>query len=71
MDDKTFMAKYVAEETQRINERLKKLVTSNTPPSEEERQAVMEDVGNALSRLKRTLEQIEAEVAKEQMEEES
>lgn len=66
MDDKTLIASYVAEETQRINERLKQVVTSDTPPSEEERNALMQDIETTLSRLERALSQITVEMLEEE-----
>jgi hypothetical protein len=58
MDDKTLIAKFAAEETSRINERLKKMVQSDTPPSEEERDAVIGDIEKTLARLQSALSQI-------------
>jgi uncharacterized protein YukE len=65
MDDKTFMAKYVADESTRIKDRLKKMVESSTPPTEEEKQSIMVDMTETLDRLKKSLMQIEAMMEKE------
>jgi ElaB/YqjD/DUF883 family membrane-anchored ribosome-binding protein len=59
MDDETFIASYVAQEMQRISERMKNMVESEAPPSEEERDAVMKDMEETLSRVTRALEQID------------
>lgn len=63
MDDKTFMAKYVADESVRIKERLKNMVESPTPPTEEEKAAVMADLNATLARLQKALSQIALEDA--------
>ena len=70
MDDKTFIAKYAAEETVRINERLKKLVESETPPSDEERDAVIKDIEQTLARLESALSNITPEMLARAEEEE-
>ena len=62
MDDKTLIAKYAAEETTRINERLKKMVQSQTPPSEEEKNSVISDIEQTLARLERALSHITPEM---------
>ena len=66
MDDKTFIASYVAQESQRINERLKKTITSDIPPSDEEKEALVHDIEATLSRLQRALSQIQLEVEEEE-----
>lgn len=62
MDDKTLIAKFAAEETTRINERLKKMVQSENPPSDEEKNAVISDIEQTLLRLERALSQITPEM---------
>ncbi len=62
MDDKTFIAAYVAKEAERINERLKTAVTAESPPSEDERQALVADIETTLSRLQRALMQVQMEM---------
>lgn len=52
MDDQTFVASYVAQETQRINERLKAMVARGETPSEADREAVVADIETTLERLK-------------------
>lgn len=65
MDDKTFIAAYTAQETQRINERLKKMVSNPTPPTEEEREEIAKDISATLARLQSALSHIHAELEKE------
>ena len=59
IDDKTLIAQYAAEEMVRINARLKEMITSEIPPSEEVRQNVISDIETTLSRLQRALSHIE------------
>ncbi len=60
MDDKTFIAEYVANETVRINQRLKEMVESKAPPSNEMRDSVISDIETTLSRLQSALSNIMA-----------
>lgn len=62
MDDKTFIAKYVADESTRVKDRLKAMVESSEAPSEAERDAVMQDIGETLKRLQSALSQITPEM---------
>jgi len=62
MDDKTFIAKYVAEESVRVKDRLKNMVQSDTPPTEEEKAAVMQDIETTLKRLQSALASITPEM---------
>ena len=62
MDDKTLIAKFAADETTRINERLKKMIQSDTPPSDEERESVIGDIEKTLARLQAALSQITPEM---------
>jgi len=62
MDDKTFIAKYVADESVRVKERLKNMVESETPPTEEEKAAMMQDMQETLARLQRALSGITLEM---------
>ncbi len=55
MDDKTFIAEYAANEILRINERLKGMIESKTPPTEELRDNVIEDIETTLRRLQNAL----------------
>lgn len=55
MDDKTLIASYVADEAQRINEKLKKMVSAGETPSDEERDAVIQDIETTLARLESAL----------------
>lgn len=66
MDDKTFIAAYVASETQRINEELKKMVLSDAPPSEDEKERVISDIETTLSRLQSALSHIHTEIGLEE-----
>ena len=59
IDDKTLIAQYAANEILRINERLKEMVESNIPPSDEVRESVIGDIETTLSRLQRALSQIQ------------
>ena len=58
MDDKTFIAEYAANETLRINQRLKKLIESKEPPSDELRESVISDIEATLARLQKALSHI-------------
>ncbi len=71
MDDKTFVAAYVAKETQRINETLKDMINSPEAPSEETRQAIVQDIETTLERLKSALSQIHLELDESDEEEEA
>lgn len=71
MDDKTFMAAYVADETVRLKDRLKEMVARGEEPSEEEKEALMNEMQASLSRLQQTLLQIQAIVDEENEEEET
>ncbi len=51
MDDKTFVANYVAQEAVRINERLKKIVNAESAPSDEEKDSILADIETTLARL--------------------
>ena len=61
IDDKVLIAEYAANEMVRINQRLKEMITSEEPPSEEVRQSVISDIETTLSRLQRALSHIEIE----------
>ena len=65
MDDKTFIASYVSSEAERINERLKRIMHSDTPPTDEERDEVIKDIETTLARLQSALSQIALEEAEE------
>lgn len=58
MDDKTLIAEYAANEIVRINARLKEMISSEIPPSEEFRKDVIEDIETTLNRLQRALSHI-------------
>ena len=59
MDDKTLIAEYAANEILRINSRLKEMMTSETPPSDDFRKNVIEDIETTLNRLQRALSHIQ------------
>lgn len=65
MDDKTFIAKYVADESTRVKDRLKAMVENPTPPTEEEKAAVMQDMEKTLKRLQTALASITPEMLAE------
>ncbi len=69
MDDKTFMAAYVADETTRLKDRMKEMVERGEMPSEEEKEALMKDMTESLDRLMRTLGQLQ-QMADEEKEDE-
>lgn len=55
MNDKSLIASYVAGEVERINEKLKKMVQSETPPTDAERDEVIQDIETTLNRLQNAL----------------
>lgn len=59
IDDKTLIAEYAANEMLRINARLKEMINSENPPSEEFRKDVIEDIETTLNRLQRALSHIQ------------
>lgn len=61
IDDKVLIAEYAANEMVRINQRLKEMITSEAPPSEEFRKDVINDIETTLSRLQRALSHIQIE----------
>ncbi len=62
MDNKTFVAKYVADESNRINQSLKDMLTKNSPPSEEEKDALFSDMEATLKKLTGALEYLTANI---------
>ena len=58
MDDKTFVATYVAQETQRINGALKEMIDRNEPASEAEKDAIIADIERTLARLQSAISHI-------------
>lgn len=65
MDDKTFIAKYVADESTRIKDRLKEAVESDVVPTEAEKDELIGDIEQTLDRLRRALEQMQAAIGLE------
>ncbi|MDE3060813.1 MAG: hypothetical protein KGJ06_07370 [Pseudomonadota bacterium] len=66
MDDKTFIASFAAQETQRISERLKSMVERPVPPSEEEKNRVIQDIETTLRRLQSALSHLTPEMLEEE-----
>lgn len=65
MDDRTFIASYAAREAERINQRLKQALARATPPTTEEKDALIKDIEETLSRLQRAFTQLGAESGEE------
>lgn len=59
MDDKTFIATYVAQETQRINGALKEMIERPGSPSEAEKDAIIADIERTLARLQSAISHIQ------------
>lgn len=70
MDDKTFVASYVAKESQRINESLKQLLAKDGEPTESEKAGVFGDIESTLSSLQGALEYLTAHMDELQEDEE-
>jgi len=60
MDNKTFVASYVAQESERINQLLKDIVAKGAPPTEAEKDALFSDMEATLAKLTSALEYISA-----------
>lgn len=69
MDDKTFIAKYVADESERINQSLKELITKGEAPSEAEKDALFADMEATLKKLTSALEFLTINIDKDEEEE--
>ncbi|MGE0754083.1 MAG: hypothetical protein AB7L92_02875 [Alphaproteobacteria bacterium] len=69
MDDKTLIASYVAGEAERINQKLKAMMNSETKPTDEQRDEVIRDIEVTLARLQNALSNITLEVSEEDEEE--
>lgn len=70
MDDQTFMASYVADETTRMKDRLKNLVESGVEPTEEEKEQLMADMQASFARLEKMLTQMQGMLDAEEDEDE-
>ena len=71
MDDKTFMASYVANETTRVKDKLKAMVERGQPPSEEEKAELMQDMHASFGRLQQMILQLQQMVDAEEAGEEA
>lgn len=60
MDNNTFVAKYVADESERLNQGLKDMLAKPTPPSEAEKDALFSDMEATLAKLTTALEYLTA-----------
>lgn len=56
MDDKTFVAKYVASESERLNQSLKEMVAKEVAPTDAEKDALFADMEETLKKLTGALE---------------
>ena len=56
MDNKTFVASYVAQESERINQALKNVLGKEAPPTEAEKDALFSDMEATLAKLTSALE---------------
>jgi hypothetical protein len=65
MDDKTFAAAYVAQELERLNQRVKRTVMAGEIPSAEEKEALTVDIQETLARLEKSLMQVQRLVDEE------
>lgn len=66
MEDKTFFAKYIAEESQRLNESLQEMIARGVPPTDEEKEALIKDMETGLSRLTQMITEIQQIVEAEE-----
>lgn len=62
MDNKTFVAKFVADESTRLNESLKDMLAKNEAPSEAEKEALFSDMEMTLKKLTSALEYLTANI---------
>ena len=62
MDNKTFVAKFVADESERMNQSLKEMLAKGAPPSDEEKDALFSDMEVTLKKLTGALEFLTANV---------
>ena len=60
MDNKTFVAKFVADESTRLNEGLKEMLAKGEAPSDAEKEALFSDMESTLAKLKGALEYLTA-----------
>jgi hypothetical protein len=62
MDNKTFVAKFVADESTRLNENLKDMLAKGTPPTDAEKDALFSDMEATLKKLTQALEYLTANI---------
>ncbi len=60
MDNKTFVAKFVADESERLNQNLKEVLAKGAPPSDAEKDALFSDMEATLAKLTSALEYLAA-----------
>lgn len=65
MDDKTFTAAFVAQELERLNQRVKSTVMSGAMPSDSEKESLTMDIQETLARLEKALIQVHSMVDEE------
>lgn len=59
MDNKTFIASFAAQETQRINQQLKDMIERGHTPTEEEKNAIIADIEATLERIKNAFSNVD------------
>lgn len=62
MDTKTFMAKYVADESERMNQSLKEMLAKGEAPSDAEKDLLLADMEATLKKLTGALEYLTANI---------
>ena len=62
MDNKTFVAKFVADESERMNQSLKDMLARGAPPSDAEKDALFSDMEATLKKLTGALEFLTANI---------
>jgi hypothetical protein len=65
MDDKTFTAAFVAQELERLNQRVKSTVMAGAMPSDAEKDSLTMDIQETLARLEKALIQVQVMVDEE------
>lgn len=62
MDNKTFTAKFVADESERLNQNLKDMIAKGEAPSDAEKDALLADMEATLKKLTGALEYLTANI---------
>ena len=65
MDDKTFTAAFVAQELERLNQRVRSTVMGEHMPSDSEKESLTMDIQDTLARLEKALIQVQVMVDEE------